>query len=253
MTLVLQRLQQKAMSELQHYRHSPTALQSYEELTMAFCERTRQLEQGDFSRDLVYTGSKVALVAIHGGDLEPGTAELAEVLSGERFSRYIFRSHIGVNDFSIWLTSAKFNDPELIALLGRSMTAISIHGCKDARKMGQPIDLFVGGRNQPAAQVLMNALTEVGVRVERDMIFPGLHRSNPCNLGRLGEGIQLEMTSSFREEIIRFLAFSRLGGFDSTTSESRIAKFVGVMNGFLEALENSLAGMTSERSSEVHL
>lgn len=225
----LNSITQKVIEKSRCYRDGDDRLRSFSELLCKFKEAERGEPSADFSRELQFRGSPTCIISLHGGNLERGTAELTADLAGEQHSFYIFRSHLPIEADQLWLTSTKFDDPALLDLLSKSKRVLSIHGCEDPIPGSPPALLYVGGRDKDGKKTIMNALRSAGIPCFIDRVFPGLHPRNPCNLGQSGAGVQLELTHSFREQLLSHYRQSSR----KDCSNGVVLAFLDVMREFL--------------------
>jgi phage replication-related protein YjqB (UPF0714/DUF867 family) len=222
-------LTQKVAEVSRAYRSEPDKLSSFSELLSKFRESEKGESHADFSREVECRGSPTCIIALHGGNLEFGTAELALDLAGTHHSYYIFRSHLPVESNQLWLTSTKYDDPSLMNLLTKSKTVLSIHGCEDPVPGAPDSLLYIGGRDRAGRKLLMATLREAGIPCFIDRVFPGIHPLNPCNRGESKAGIQLELTRTFREKLLLHYQHSAPG----ESIDSTVFAFLNVMRQFL--------------------
>ena len=148
--------------------------------------------------------SRFGFLALHGGSLERGTAEIARVVADDAgASLYSVRQP---EDLRWHIPSYHYDPAESAALaqfLDHVHEVVSIHGY--GRK-DQWRTLLVGGTNRElagrAARVLRDALP--GYRVVDDLdeipaALRGVHPANPVNRTRRG-GIQLELPPRVRDD-----------------------------------------------------
>lgn len=149
--------------------------------------------------------SLLAVLAPHGGGIEPGTSEIARALAGERFSLYLFEGLRPEDGHALHITSTRFDEPGCLDLLMRIDTALTVHGC-----LGDVPLVYVGGRNLGMRYKILVALQGAGFQAEDDNSHhPGNDPRNLCNLGRSGQGIQLELTDGLRR--LMFAGLHRKG------------------------------------------
>jgi phage replication-related protein YjqB (UPF0714/DUF867 family) len=53
----------------------------------------------------------VAVIAPHGGGIEPGTSELATAIAGDDFSLYLFEGLKSAGNGELHITSTNFDEP----------------------------------------------------------------------------------------------------------------------------------------------
>jgi phage replication-related protein YjqB (UPF0714/DUF867 family) len=147
--------------------------------------------------------SRFGFLALHGGSLERGTAEIArEAADAAGASIYAVRQP---EDLRWHVPSSRCDpaeSPALQAFLERVDTVVSIHGYG---RDGFWRSLLVGGADRAlafqVAGVLRAALPAYQVIDEVGAIPPalrGLHRDNPVNRTR-GGGVQLELPPRVRD------------------------------------------------------
>ena len=76
--------------------------------------------------------SKITCIAIHGGNIEPGTSELAEELAGNEFNLYKFEGLKEKNNSVLHITSSNFDEPKADKLDGKTTNNIVNRGLTKA-------------------------------------------------------------------------------------------------------------------------
>jgi phage replication-related protein YjqB (UPF0714/DUF867 family) len=139
--------------------------------------------------------SQVAVIAPHGGDIEPGTSQIARAIAADDCHLYLFEGIRPSNNYAtLHLTSHLFDEPECLAIVGQCPIVIAIHGCKGIEE-----SVFIGGRNIALKNHLAAAIRGVDVTAETDgHAFPAMDITNICNRGITGAGIQLEFSAALR-------------------------------------------------------
>jgi phage replication-related protein YjqB (UPF0714/DUF867 family) len=175
----------------------------------------KELESGetktvDYDIRAVKRDSPVAIIAPHGGHIEPHTTLIAESIADNRYNFYSFmglkprRPHRELH-----ITSAKFDEPCCISVISNCDTVIAVHGRADRipgdKKRGTPekIDpktIFLGGLDTLLRDGIAKTLNEAGFEAEAgNPAYPGEHLQNICNQGRTKRGVQLEIPRSLRD------------------------------------------------------
>ncbi len=142
-------------------------------------------------------GTSVVILAPHGGSIEPETSEIAKVIAGADFSFYSFDALKAGGHGDFHITSHRFDEPQAIDLVGRSITAVAIHGRKDDGTN----TVWLGGRATVLRDAIGAALRDAGFGAELNQTLPGIHESNICNRTRSGKGVQLELPRSLRRRL----------------------------------------------------
>jgi phage replication-related protein YjqB (UPF0714/DUF867 family) len=141
--------------------------------------------------------SGVLIVAPHGGSIEIGTTELADLIAGNDYSLFAFNGlKVRGHNRELHITSHNFDHPECVALAALHPIVLAIHGCK-----GDSSQIYVGGRDEELATLLTGRLVAAGLRATATgHKYPGRNPRNICNRGARGRGAQLEFTFDLRED-----------------------------------------------------
>ena len=70
----------------------------------------------------------LAIVAPHGGGIEPGTSELADAVAAEGPSFYAFEGLKASGNVDLHITSTRFDEPLCVDLLAASDVVVTLHG-----------------------------------------------------------------------------------------------------------------------------
>lgn len=152
----------------------------------------------DYRRVIQHRPSRVAVVAIHGGQIEAGTSQVAMALAGKDHSLYCFEGIKTLGNKRLHICSTRFDDPDCIRILQDASTIVSVHGCRDETER-----CWVGGLDDPLAERIVAALLERGFDAARDTTdHAGIDPENVCNRGSSGRGIQLEIARGLRHSFV---------------------------------------------------
>ncbi len=163
-----------------------------------------------FRRTVVKRRSRIAILAPHGGGIEPGTSEIVYALAGFRFSYYTFEGLKPQGNEILHITSILFDEPQCLQLVQFSDVAIAIHGCEGEEKI-----IHVGGLHVGLKTRLTQALANDGFDARlAEVNYSGSQAQNICNRGRLHQGVQLELSVGLRRAM--FKALDRQGRKSTT-------------------------------------
>ena len=165
---------------------------SFEELASAHRENEA------YTRVTLSRDSSLAIIAPHGGALEPGTSEISKALAGSEHNLYTFDAL--ESDWSLHITSHRFDDQACVDLIKDCSHVVAIHGCQADFEA-----VFIGGRDKEFRAEIRAALKRAGVKVYSDKIHKGRSKNNICNRGERGVGVQLEFSLPLRDRIRREL------------------------------------------------
>ncbi len=173
--------------------------------------------------------SGIAVMAPHGGDIEPGTSEVAAAVASYFHSLYLFEGMKSRRNRQLHLASTRFDEPRAVRLARESDLVVTIHGCaeKDAA-------VLLGGLNTSFVCRIQNALSMAGFQVDTRDGLRGIHPENLCNLGKRGGGVQLELSSGLRKAM--FLDLTRAGRRRTTDI---FCRFVALLTATLQGIEDS--------------
>ncbi len=141
--------------------------------------------------------SPIAVVAPHGGRIEAGTSQTAALIAADIFSLYCFEGLVAGRRLHI--TSARFDEPRALALVGSSDIAVGVHGRADR---GDHRTIWLGGLHETLRDAIGAALERVGFKTSTDHHMQGKAPGNICNRGRLRAGVQLELPMSLRNAFL---------------------------------------------------
>jgi phage replication-related protein YjqB (UPF0714/DUF867 family) len=151
----------------------------------------------DYSREAYDRGSKVAVFAIHGGDIERTISRLARHVAGADFNLYLFNGWHG-NSADLHVTAAHFDDPDAVRIATSSVLGIALHAQADNGSR-----VCVGGSNAKAAALTVSRLKAAGFLAETPCVrLPGAAASNIVNRPSKG-GVQLELTLRLLDRLER--------------------------------------------------
>ena len=88
----------------------------------------KEREGIDFRICLTKKESAVAVIAPHGGKIEPGTSRIATVIAGDTFNLYCFEGLKKAHNKTLHITSHRFDEPKCLELLVGCKHVIAVHG-----------------------------------------------------------------------------------------------------------------------------
>jgi phage replication-related protein YjqB (UPF0714/DUF867 family) len=146
-----------------------------------------------------------ALVAPHGGGIEPGTSEIADASAAGDLSFYAFEGLKPRGNADLHITSTRFNEPLCLEIIAVSQVVVTLHG-EDSDAEGEPI--FLGGLDDELGARFRAVLEARAFDVRRhpNPRLQGLEPENLCNRGIAGRGVQLELSRAVRRGMFRSLS-----------------------------------------------
>jgi phage replication-related protein YjqB (UPF0714/DUF867 family) len=190
----------------------------------------------DFRIRLDECHGRAAVIAPHGGGIEPGTSELAEAIAGDELSFYAFDGLKKRGNGVLHITSSHFDEPHAVALVGASPAVVALHGELDCPDQVA----FLGGLDKELGKHIQTGLEVAGfvVRIHDDPNLQGVDKTNICNRGRSGHGVQLELSRPLRDSF--FPSFDRRGRQKRTQQGDR----------FVDAMRRAILGGNSGAASK---
>ena len=149
------------------------------------------------------TGSSgIAILSIHGGEIEPGTTRIANAIAGWEHSFYSFKGIKSAGNLALHITSTRFDEPTAMAIVCQSDIIISIHGSAQM----QPI-VQVGGLDEELKRQIIGELDASRFQaIECGRLpFGATDQKNICNLCGRGMGVQMEISRGLRAMMFRDL------------------------------------------------
>jgi phage replication-related protein YjqB (UPF0714/DUF867 family) len=169
--------------------------------------------------------SGTAVMAPHGGGIEPGTTAIADAVAGNDHTFYSLEGLKPHGNLALHIKSVEFDERVCKSLAKRSQKVLSIHGCNHKGKA-----VAVGGLDAVLKERVREGLKSAGFFVREDPRWPGKNPQNICNQGARGVGVQLEIPVWLRSMMFKDFACS-------TRKNS-----TEIFNDFVSALREALAG-----------
>lgn len=185
--------------------------------------RKNEKEGKDYQILFRLGGSGIAVMAPHGGGIEPGTSEIADMVAGDDHTFYSFEGLKQKRSLDLHITSRHFDEPLGIRIARSSRTIVAIHGCKERERI-----IYVGGRDGILKENIKDALTNANFWVQENPSYPGIDPSNICNRSRLEKGVQLEVSMGLRRQMFRDLSRT-----DRKNTTRLFEEFVSALRGAL--------------------
>ena len=146
--------------------------------------------------------SGIAILSIHGGDIEPGTTRIASAIAGWEHSFYSFEGIKSAGNLALHITSTRFDEPTAMEIICQSDIIISIHGSAEKTPLVQ-----LGGLDEDLKhRILQEVLSAQFPAIECDQLpFGATDQKNICNLCGRGMGVQMEVSRGLRAMLFRDL------------------------------------------------
>jgi phage replication-related protein YjqB (UPF0714/DUF867 family) len=184
-------------------------------------------ENIDYRITAYHRKPEIAVMAIHGGNIEIGTGEVAADL-GEKLnaSTYIFEALKPKDNRKLHITSTLYDEPTAVSMAKKAKTILSIHGYHDVKKE----NVYIGGRNDAYKNIVKESLKKEGFHVEEaPENLEGTDKNNIVNRNEWGEGVQLELSTKLRKSFFKDRDFAMNNRKQQTEKYDR----------FVEALEKA--------------
>jgi phage replication-related protein YjqB (UPF0714/DUF867 family) len=162
-------------------------------------ETLRRAEPGGFRIDCLRRPSAIAIIAPHGGKIEPWTSEIAAAIAGSHYNLYRFEGLKRSSNRDLHITSSCFDEPQGLALVLECDWVVAVHGCSGSERV-----VYLGGLDHALKNTIREEMGKAGFRtaIHEDPNLQGIHQRNICNRGRRGRGVQLEMSYGLREALV---------------------------------------------------
>jgi phage replication-related protein YjqB (UPF0714/DUF867 family) len=142
----------------------------------------------------------IAVLAPHVGEIEPGPSEIATHISGEDFTCYLFNGIKNrYNNKDLHITSTNFDEPQCTEICRNVDIVLAVHGTKD-----RDDHIYAGGRHESLKQkIIQNLKRDCFYVLEDTTNHSGLDPHNICNKGKLGQGLQIEISNGLRKKMFK--------------------------------------------------
>lgn len=145
----------------------------------------------------VNRNSNTSVIAIHGGGIEVGSTQLANKLAELGvYNYYSFRSSKKTNNRILHITSANFDEPICVSMVEKSDIVISLHGYAENIS-----NTYIGGLDTELGNAIKESLETAGFVVSSGR-YAGDDITNICNKCTTGKGVQLELSTALRQEML---------------------------------------------------
>ena len=144
----------------------------------------------------------IALLCIHGGDIEPGTSEIADGIAGDDHTYYALEGMKSSGNRTLHITSTVYDEPWSIEIVCKSQIILSVHGCSEMEET-----VHIGGLDQALRERIAKELAERGFEaaIASNSRLRGTDHRNVCNLCGRGMGVQIEVSRGLRRRMFRDL------------------------------------------------
>jgi phage replication-related protein YjqB (UPF0714/DUF867 family) len=165
--------------------------------------RKQETEGVDYRIHVEDRSSRVAVLAPHGGFIEPATSEIALTIADEKFSLYCFEGLDAARlHHELHITSESFDEPAALSLVANSSIVVAIHGRADR---DDPESSWIGGLDLSLRDLIVDALRRDGfaaVARKKGEALAGASAGNICNRGKRQAGVQLEIPRGVRDALM---------------------------------------------------
>lgn len=191
-----------------------------------------ETEGVDYKVQYEIRNSTVAIVAPHGGGIEPGTSELAYAIAGGDFSFYIFEAIKPSGNRDLHITSTNFFEPRCDSVLASCSVVVTVHGENDPAAIA-----FLGGKDDAAATAANALRAQIKTELTKSSFLVsgspkgllGTESKNLCNRGTSGAGVQLELSKGLRAPM-----------FENVDQRSGRKTFERPFHDFVAAIRNAI-------------
>ena len=188
------------------------------------------VEGVDWKKDTRDNGTKVLIVAPHGGNIEQGTTEATKALAKKgNYDYFSFEAIRPKNNTELHVTSTHYDDPTLNQMIKNRTATISIHGAAGTDQI-----IYLGGPPSTLRDEMETQLKSSGFTVMAPLDYiGGVKKNNFINREENNTGVQLELTTALRKAFFN-------NGDTSTKNRSNESNWTPLMQTFVDALYTSI-------------
>lgn len=167
----------------------------------SFTEMAKAHKEGvDFKVEAENRHSPVCVLAIHGGDIEPGTGEFARHIASDQLSYYIFRGLLPKDNRILHIGSDHFDDARAADISSSARVCVSIHGFDEG---GDADIICLGGGNRRLRAIVSSNLKSLNLPVKIESPCTRLEGESARNVVNHApeQGVQVELSSHLRKKL----------------------------------------------------
>lgn len=199
-------------------------------------------EGRDWKKEVIHTKSDAIIIAPHGGNIEKGTTELSRLVA--RKNHYNFYSFIALRHHAerLHVTSAHYNDPQLLKMLQKQEYAVAIHGAKG----NHPI-VYIGGLDTPLKLAIQKQLIKSHFVVKPAPTYLGGELTgNFVNKDLKHAGVQLELTTALRKSFFVNDNFNHIAKDKHQDFTKRMYVFADAIDRAIDEIEHKKSTSDSD-------
>ncbi|AKM78462.1 MAG: hypothetical protein UX49_C0009G0031 [Candidatus Wolfebacteria bacterium GW2011_GWC2_46_275] len=166
---------------------------------MTFANLAAHMQEGvDFRITAQKKNESILIMAIHGGNIEPFTTEIATAIAGNEYGLYLFEGVRAHNNKELHIGSMYFDEPRAQDMALGAETIVSVHGHRNTEHEF----VMIGGLNRGLAERIARNIGDIDIEVRpfEEIFHPGDAR-NICNRGLLGGGVEIEISRKLRDAL----------------------------------------------------
>ena len=167
----------------------------------------RVTEGNDFRIVTRKMNTPYLIVAIHGGNIEPFTSEIADGIAGEDHAFYSFEGVRPERNSELHIGSEYFDESSAMDMVRNADVIVSIHGQRDTENEF----VMLGGLCEGLKELIKKKLQEVDIAIwPIDLRVRPNSTENICNRGMSGGGVELEISRKLRDALREDAGLHRL-------------------------------------------
>ncbi|WP_054634866.1 poly-gamma-glutamate hydrolase family protein [Thalassobacillus sp. C254] len=149
----------------------------------------------DYSFTIKENDSETVVSSLHGGGIEPGTTEVACLVSEKGgFTYFDFNGRLRKSNTILHVTSNHYDEKNIVRISHEKKHHLAFHGC-----MGKESVTYIGGLNYSLRNAIWSSLEAYGFQVElAPFHIGGNNPVNVCNRTKIGKGVQFELSEGLR-------------------------------------------------------
>ena len=195
------------------------------------------VEGVDWKKETRDNGTKVLIVAPHGGNIEQGTTEVTKALANKGdYDYFSFEAMRSKNNSDLHVTSTHYDDATLNQMIENRTATISIHGAAGTEQI-----VYLGGPDSALRDEIEAQLKSRGFKV---LVPPaylgGQNDKNFINRQDGTTGVQLELTTALRKAFFN-------NGDTNTKNRTNESNWTPLMQSFVDALYTSIHNIYPEK------
>lgn len=182
------------LTDRENYTQRPDTYKNFEKLS------EKEIEGTDYKVSVYDRGVNSTILAIHGGNIDEGTSNIAKAVAKNDLNLYLFEGLKAPDEgIKLHITSHRFDEPRALKLVSHSKKCISIHGFRSEENV-----VCLGGNDKKLMLAIHDFLKSKNFDFKIQSFCKALEGTHAKNIVNkcADAGVQLEFSTVLRKKMI---------------------------------------------------